>query len=152
MGEHNSKTTEDGHKKCEYKMSLLEEAILGFLKERMVDRQRSDLTKRAFHYTKYPFADRFAACIKHEWTSKKSEEDTGVRTEMEGDLIQRHMMRSAYWPSQWYNDAKNRRRGEDIRKSRLDGDNDPLASIELSEFEVTVKLPAGQQQQGCVQQ
>lgn len=154
------------YQKSEYQMSMLEEAILGTLKERAIDRQTSVITDHCFHLAKTPFADRFTSCIKHEWTSKQSDQDSGIRTPQESELIQRHMTHSAYWPSRW-NNIKDRRAGETMRLERLDGENDPHASIELNEFEVKVKIPGNNeksaaatailgmaiaQQQGCAQQ
>lgn len=129
-------------KKGHYQMSELEEAILGFLQERVIDRQKSDLCKGPFcSMEKLNYADRFAQCIKHEWTSVQNAQDTGIRTEMEKELIERYMARNVYWPSQWQK-VLNMRTGERIRQERLDpAGNDPHASVELSEFEVTVKIP-----------
>jgi hypothetical protein len=137
-------------KKDHYKMSKLEEAILGFLKERMIDRQISDLCKRPFTtVAKMSFADRFAQCIKHEWTSKQNGQDSGLRTDLESDLIQRHMARSTYWPSRWHS-PKDMRSGEEMRREHLHGNDDPYASVELSEFEVEVKIPGVKDEDICL--
>lgn len=143
MGEHYCKTTKYKGEICQkgnYEMSKLEEAILGYLKERSVDRIKSDFTDKSFLIAETPFADEFRECIKHEWTSKQKNEDTGLRTEQEDKLIQRHMARSTYWPSRWHK-PENMRSGEHFRKESLKGEKDKFASIELNEFEVDVKIP-----------
>lgn len=150
FGNHNSKTSEfEGktYRKTNYEMSILEEAILGVLKERAVDRQLSDITKGCFDaFSKKPFAERFISCIKNEWTSKQNEQDTGLRTPAEDELIQRHMARSTFWSSRWNTpsnapDGLHIRTGEYYRKQFLNGDTDSKASIELTEFELSVKIP-----------
>lgn len=136
-------------KKDHYKMSKLEEAILGFLKERAVDWITADLNKAVFvHMGKLNFANRFAQCIKHEWTSMQNVEDSGIRTEMEEELIERYMARSTYWPSRWQTPEKMRS-GESFRRQWLDPANDPQASIELTEFEVKLKIPGASGNNDC---
>lgn len=130
--------------KYNYKLGhdVLEEAILGYLKERAIDRQRSDLTKHFFSHG--AFANRFVKFIKHEWTSAEGPDDSGERTELETDLIQRHFMRSCFWL------CTKLRKGEQLRQEILKGKTDPLASIQLTEFEISVESPNNPIVEECV--
>lgn len=65
LGNHYEPTlvhAEKTYKKASYEMSKLEEAILGYLKERLVDIQTSDLTKGFFEVAKKKFADPRIKC------------------------------------------------------------------------------------------
>lgn len=152
IGSHYQKyLTHDGqtYKKDHYKMSKLEEAILGFLQERVIDRQKYDLCKEPFlRMATLKYANRFAQCIKHEWTSIQNTQDSGIRTDMEEELIERYMARSTYWPSK-LETPQQMRSGEIFRKKWLDPENDPLAAIELTEFEVNVQMPETSTDEAC---
>lgn len=82
-----------------YESSLLEDVILGALKERSVDRGLSDLTDNFF--CGGAFLKKYIEILKTEWTSHLTDNDDGKRSSEHEDMIKRYFPRKAYWQSQW---------------------------------------------------
>lgn len=104
------------------KLSLLERAVLGFLREQAIDIRDNETG----------YVNRYVECIKREWTSKKKLDDDGMRTLEDRELLKKHI----YFDEHGYTEGT--RSGERLR-ILLDGNNDPHASVELTKFSVTVK-------------
>jgi hypothetical protein len=84
-----------------HETGLLEDVILGALKERSVDRGISDMGDHFF--TGGEFLQKYIEIIKAEWTSHLGDDDVdGTRSPEQNDMIKRHFPRKAYWPSTWY--------------------------------------------------
>ncbi len=136
-GYHGPYTAYDAFTKKEYtaipdwEPSILEQAILGALKERAADRQLSDLTDTYFPDGNCFFSELFKECVKKEWTSKVDENDSGQRSAECVDLIKKHFPRSVYWSSK----GRNELRAGEIERSYFGR----VQSVELSEFEITVE-------------
>lgn len=130
-----------------YKMSLLEAALLGALKERMHDRLKfHGNTESFYHYSgneeegiepaPTPLSTNFQKCIQREWTSR-TQNNPPIRCQADSWLIQRYM------PDVYTKSLRNNpplRTGEYIRLNKLNGNSDPLALIELNEFTLEVKI------------
>lgn len=107
-------------------LSLLERIVRGFIYERM-QQSGSALDQSSY-------ADEFLAAVKHEFTSKQGDTDDGTRTARNAAWLQRYV-----YPEMPL--SRDTRFGELMRKEVLDGDNDPYASVELTELSITVKKP-----------
>ena len=106
-----------GFSNNESAMSMLEAALLGYVKEYNKNGKES--------------AQNLIQCIKQEFTSKK-ENDNNIesRTPETHAFLQQYM-------KQCVNEKfKNLRIAEYIRLHELKGDEDPIASVELRDFEV----------------
>lgn len=111
-------------KKCT--LSLLERVVMGFIYERIW--QSGSILNQS------SCADEFLTAIKSEFTSKQCDNDDGKRSARNAELIQRYVY--PIMPR-----GREMRLGEVMRKRVLDGDNDPYASVELTELSITVKRP-----------
>jgi len=136
----------DPKEKYIYEPTILEEVLLGAVKERATDRQLSDLTARWFPENGGNHSEKFRQCVKHVFTSKKDEADSGQIAPECQDLIQRHFPRSVYWPSRWTHDRL--RSGEYDRWWFFLGEkskDDSVTKIELTDLDVSVEDPANKE-------
>jgi len=90
-----------------YETSWLEDAILGALKERSVDRGLSDLTDT--YFSGGEFLQEYNKALITEWTSHLNDEDDGKRSPEHAAMIKRHFPRKGYWPSRWHNSQRSGR-------------------------------------------
>jgi hypothetical protein len=82
--------------------SALELAVLGYLKERSIDKHIAAHTDYYFdECAENSYAQKFKQCIETEWSSATHSTDTGSRTLEHKELIKRHFPRNAYWASRF---------------------------------------------------
>lgn len=116
----------------------LEEAILEMLKKQTLDEQnpqgRLKLVNDSYERCKSDYADEFKDFLKREFTSQRNKDDSGMRTPSDSDVLHSFMPDT----KSTFMDVPNKRVGERLKWLRLIPE-DPFASVELNEFEVSMK-------------
>jgi hypothetical protein len=120
-----------------YETSWLEDAILGALKERLVDRGLSDYSKAYFSggqnlydYNKFILA---------EWTSHSSDKDDGKRLNEHDALIKRYFPRKGLWSSRFNQDKRSGRIHSDLLTYWSKQKDNAQFKITLNTFNISVE-------------